>query len=144
MIPSSQPEALLVTLSKEIVPILARVGITPESTDAYSISLPVLEDIADVAALLPDEIEIPETEVDEDDGTVVLRWLSGDMRSSFSLTFMGLGSVAGYLSSDRHDPAWRIPLSERSRIVRVLGQEGVSALIARRPKTAQMPGMDIT
>lgn len=117
----------------EILPALAIVGIAEESAAAFSISEPVLDDIAEVASLLPQGCALPEIEVDED-GTAVLRWFSRDMRSLFSLTFLGLGSVTGYLSSDRVDPAWRLPIAETRKLSDRLTLPGIVSLVGPPPR----------
>lgn len=112
----------------EILPALATVGITPEAASDFAMSEPVLEDIAAVVKFLPEQAAMPDVEVDED-GTAVLRWFSGDMRNSFSLTFLGLGNVAGYLSSERMDPAWKLAISDEVNVLARLSNERVSALV---------------
>jgi hypothetical protein len=100
---------------EEILPVLLTLGITAEDATEYRIPEPVLDDIADVVPLLP--------------GAAVLRWFSPDIRQSFSLTFLGLGSVAGYLSSDQGDPAWKLSLTDRERLRAKLGAPAVIALV---------------
>lgn len=97
----------------EILPLLAEFGITSAEAESFAIPEPVLDDIAELVPLLPSGFRPPEVEVDEDDGIVVARWFSEDMRESFSLTFLGLGSVGGYHSRNAADPAWKLPLNDR-------------------------------
>ncbi|NTF17855.1 hypothetical protein G6L37_05530 [Agrobacterium rubi] len=115
----------------DLLPALARIGITQEAARDHAIPDAVLEDIAAVAALLPNHSLIPETEVD-DDGTAVLRWFSSDMRQSFSLTFLGLGSVGGYLSTDRRDPAWRLSVDDGKRLSARLADVAVQCIVCGR------------
>ena len=117
----------------EILPALAIVGIAEQAAAAFSIPEPVLDDIAEVARLLPQGCAMPEIEVDED-GTAVLRWFSSDMRRLFSLTFPGLGSVTGYLSGERVDPAWRFPIAEAHRISDRLTHPDVVSLVVSPPR----------
>jgi hypothetical protein len=114
---------------EEILPLLAQFGITPEAAEAYGIPEPVLDDIADLVPLLPSSFRLPEVEVDEDDGMVVARWCSEDMRESFSLTFPGLGTVTGYHSRASADPAWKLPLDDRIRLSAKLSGLGIAALV---------------
>jgi hypothetical protein len=114
---------------EEILPVLLTLGITAEDATEYRIPEPVLDDIADVVPLLPGAFLQPEIEIDPDDGAAVLRWFSPDIRQSFSLTFLGLGSVAGYLSSDQGDPAWKLSLTDRERLRAKLGAPAVIALV---------------
>jgi hypothetical protein len=54
---------------------------------------------------------LPEAEIDEDDHSIVLRWLGAD--ETFSLTFLGKGYVAGCLSKATATvPAWRYEVGE--------------------------------
>lgn len=111
---------------EEILPLLAQFGITPEAAEAYGIPEPVLDDLV---PLLPSSFRLPEVEVDEDDGMVVARWCSEDMRESFSLTFPGLGTVTGYHSRASADAAWKLPLDDRIRLSTKLSGLGIAALV---------------
>lgn len=114
---------------EEILPHLANVGITPADAEAYGIPEAVLDDIACLVPLLPPGFSLPDVEVDEEDGMVILRWLSEDLRQSFSLLFPGLGSVTGYHSQSGGDPAWKLPLDDRARVSAKLRDSAVAALL---------------
>jgi hypothetical protein len=118
---------------EEILPFLALFGITPAAAEIYGIPEPVLDDIADLVPFLPSGFRHPEVEVDEDDGMVVARWFSADMRESFSLTFPGLGTVTGYHSRASADPAWKLALDDRTRLSGRLSDPGVAALVGADP-----------
>lgn len=45
-------------------------------------------------------------EIENDDGTAILRWSMG--RDIFTLTFMGQGSVTGFVSDGEDVPAWKV------------------------------------
>lgn len=113
----------------EILPLLAEFGITSADAESFAIPEPVLDDIAELVPLLPSGFRPPEVEVDEDDGMVVARWFSEDMRESFSLTFLGLGTVGGYHSRNAADPAWRLPLNDRSCLSAWLSEPRLAALL---------------
>ncbi len=113
----------------EILPLLAQFGITSAVAESFAIPEPALDDIADLVPLLPSGFRLPEIEVDEDDGMVVARWFSEDMRVSFSLTFPGLGTVTGYHSHSFPDPAWKLPLDERNRLSAKLNDPRLAALV---------------
>ncbi|WP_313602469.1 hypothetical protein [Rhizobium sp.] len=98
-------------------------------TDSVAPSYPVLLDLLSVSSLIPASIVEPETEVDPDDGSVILRWFNEDASESFSLTFLGKGEVAGYLSSNERLPAWKLKVSESSKITGKLISEAVLDLI---------------
>lgn len=116
---------------EEILPALLTLGITPEDIVEFSIPEPVLDDIAELAPLLPPAFRKPDIEIDQDDGTAVLRWFSSDMRQSFSLTFLGLGSVGGYLSTEHGDPAWKLSLQDSGRLQARLSLREVAAIVVR-------------
>nr|WP_250808177.1 hypothetical protein [Neorhizobium tomejilense] len=72
------------------------------------VSRAIIEQVTAVIELIGGPFEAPEIEIDEDDHSIVLRWLSGG-NSSFSLTFLGEGHVGGYLiHPERAAPAWRV------------------------------------
>lgn len=120
----------------EILPLLAEFGITSAAAESFAIPEPVLDDIAEIVPLLPGGFRLPEVEVDEDDGMVVARWFSEDMRESFSLTFPGLGTVTGYHSRSFSDPAWKLPLDDRSRLSARLSDPRLVALVQPRDPQA--------
>jgi hypothetical protein len=113
----------------EILPLLAKFGITAAEAESFATPEPVLDDIAELVPLLPSGFRLPEIEVDEDDGMVVARWFSEDMRESFSLTFPGLGRVSGYHSRGSGDPAWKLPLDDRSCLSARLSDPRLAALV---------------
>lgn len=72
---------------------------------------------------------MPEVEIDEDDHSIVLRWL-GD-NETFSLTFLGNGLVAGCLSKENAvSPAWRYALTEGRLLKDRLGNSDVSRIMS--------------
>lgn len=89
----------------------------------------ILSDLIKVTALLPADVLEPETEVDPDDGTVILRWIDETTKSSFSLTFLGRGEVGGFLLSPTQTPAWRLKISEAAQITAKFNSEGVLNVI---------------
>lgn len=89
----------------------------------------VIRDLLSVLTLLPPEVVEPDTEVDPDDGSVVLRWLNADATASFSLTFFGKGEVSGYLSSASRMPAWKYRVSDTPQLTGKLTSEEVFDLV---------------
>jgi hypothetical protein len=119
------------SVGEEIIRELGR--LTPGWAGAGSVapSHAVLRDVLTVTTLLPTETVEPETEVDPDDGSVILRWLNDDCTESFSLSFLGRGEVGGFLSTSPQTPAWRLRVSETSHVMSKIMSEGVVALITR-------------
>lgn len=117
-------------LGQSIVRELSRLTAGWAGEGSVAPSNAVLRDMLTVTALLPVDTAEPETEVDPDDGSVVLRWLNADATSSFSLTFLGKGEVGGFLSSPVGLPAWKIRISDASQITGKLTNEGVLNLIS--------------
>lgn len=89
----------------------------------------VLLDIQQVLSLVAGEIKVPETEVDPDDGMVVLRWSGEGYTATFSLTFPGTGYVTGYLSKAEKVPAWRYRTDDVLAIARHISSDEVASLI---------------
>jgi hypothetical protein len=72
---------------------------------------------------------MPEVEIDEDDLSIILRWI-GD-NETFSLTFLGKGFVAGCLSKDSGvTPAWRYALTEGQLLKDRFGNSDVSRIMS--------------
>lgn len=88
-----------------------------------------IRDLLSVVMLLPTVISEPETEVDPDDGSVVLRWANEESSETFSLTFFGKGEVAGYLSSSAKMPAWKVRVTDGSQITSRLMSEDILDLV---------------
>ena len=66
----------------------------------------------------------PDIELDDDDGSVVLRWLKG-ADCSFSLTFLGNGYVGGYLIHPKSKAgAWRCETSDNGALRDQLSRGG--------------------
>ena len=128
---NKQKTAPYAGVGEEIIRELGR--LTPGWAGENSVPPPdsVLRDVLTVTTLLPAEVIEPETEVDPDDGSVILRWMNEDSTSSFSLTFLGRGEVGGFLSSHPTVPAWKIRISETAHITSKIMSEGVLELITR-------------
>lgn len=92
-------------------------------------STETIRDFFRVATLLPADTREPEAEVDPDDGSVTLRWLSEGATESFSLTFFGRGEVIGFLSTSPAEPAWKINVGEFALLSEKLGQEKIANVI---------------
>lgn len=96
----------------DITESLKQIGLSAADAEAFSIPDAVLRDLAAVVPLLPEGRVHPEIEVDEDDGSIVLRWFSQCMKHSLSLTFIGKGSVTGYISTSPLEAAWKVPVGD--------------------------------
>jgi len=93
----------------------------------------VIKDLKLALGSLPAGSKMPETEVDPDDGTVVLRWADISNDATFSLTFVGCGEVTGFLLEQSPCPAWKLDI--RKDILRLrhkLNDGTVSNLITGR------------
>ncbi|MGR9224035.1 hypothetical protein [Rhizobium leguminosarum] len=70
-------------------------------------------DIQNAAASFPAEASMPEVEVDPDDGSVILRWITSNAERSLSLTFLGKGEVTVFFSSpERTTPARKYEVTD--------------------------------
>lgn len=91
------------------------------------------EIIADVTAVISNivaPLSLPEAEIDEDDHSIVLRWLRDG--NSFSLTFFGKGFVSGYLIHPTDGgPAFRHEVGDSTWLKAVLNREAVCRVTAR-------------
>jgi hypothetical protein len=122
-------------IHEDALQIVGAFGITAEAAKEFSIPEPVLDDMADLVPLLPPGFTIPEIEVDEDDGIVVARWFSADMRESFSITFPGLGTITAYHSRAFPDPAWKMALVDKARLMAKLSEASLTSLICPKVST---------
>jgi hypothetical protein len=91
----------------------------------------VRSDILNVVSNIVAPFDTPEAEIDQDDGTIILRW-SRERHGSFSLTFVGKGSVSGYLlNPEKPGKAWKLDVHDSFWLkTRFVGQT-VSNVIAR-------------
>ncbi|MCS4090047.1 hypothetical protein [Rhizobium sp. BK176] len=72
---------------------------------------------------------LPEAEIDEDDHSIVLRWIGNN--ETFSLTFLGKGFVAGCLSMENAvTPAWRYAVTEGQLLKDRFGVSDVSRIMS--------------
>jgi hypothetical protein len=78
----------------------------------------IIEDVGAVLDRLPSNASMPHIEVEEDDGSVALRWIASDKLSSFALVFQGNGSVIG-VSATINPPrstSWTAKVSDEIRL----------------------------
>ncbi|MDW9478617.1 hypothetical protein GOB57_07860 [Sinorhizobium meliloti] len=89
--------------------------------------------IADVTAVISNFVapfSVPEAEIDEDDHSIVLRWVQDG--NSFSLSFFGKGFVCGYLiHPTAGGPAFRHEVGDSTWLTAVLNREAGSHVTAR-------------
>jgi hypothetical protein len=90
-----------------------------------------LNDVEIFLSCLPSKRREPELEVDQDDGSVTMRWISNDSSRSISAVFAGLGHVVIVYSAlpPEKSKGFKFKISAESRIIRNLQQEGASDLI---------------
>jgi hypothetical protein len=100
-------------------------------SEAKAPSESVLRDMQTAAIALPHNMRRPEIEVDPDDGAVVLRWVLAATNRTFSLTFLGNGSVTGFLSSDDDpQPAWASRVNDAGRLVTRVSEDRIYQVIS--------------
>ncbi len=85
-----------------------------------------IRDIFTTTLWMPANTSLPETEVDPDDGSVVLRWVGADALS-FSLTFLGRGEVTGFLSTA---PAWKLKVSDSVNLTIMFCNSQIQSVMA--------------
>ncbi len=90
----------------------------------------IIADVTSVISNIVSPLSVPEAEIDEDDHSIVLRWLRDG--NSFSLTFFGKGFVAGYLIHPTDgSPAFRHEVGDSTWLKAVLNREAVCRVTAR-------------
>lgn len=97
---------------------LARLKDGWDGAGSISPNTRIKADVQAVLEAMPSRVSMPEMEVEPDDGTVALRWISPDLQASFSLVFRGDGKVTGVLSKinpPRSTP-WTAEVSDDVRI----------------------------
>jgi len=98
--------------------------------DTVAPSHGVIKDFQAASIAFPPLVSLPEIEVDPDDGSVVLRWITAEGKETFSLTFVGNGSVTGYFSSDTSaEPAWSAMVTEARKLATKFTEENVLKLL---------------
>jgi hypothetical protein len=65
-------------------------------------------------------------EIENDDGTAIIRWAKG--RNTFTLTFMGQGSVTGFVSDGEEVPAWKVETANAAELLEKLSWGRVAQL----------------
>ncbi len=91
-----------------------------------------IKDVGAVLDLLPINAAMPLVEVEEDDGTVSLRWLASDGQRSFSLVCRGAGRVTGVVATidpPRSSP-WSADISDEVKIASKLEEQIASGIFA--------------
>ncbi|MDI2109516.1 MULTISPECIES: hypothetical protein [Bradyrhizobium] len=89
-----------------------------------------IKDVGAVLDLLPISAAMPLVEVEEDDGTVSLRWLASDGQRSFSLVCRGSGRVTGVVATinpPRSSP-WSAAVSDEVQIASKLEEQIASGI----------------
>jgi hypothetical protein len=92
-----------------------------------------LRDIAVMSALLPSTAQQPEVEVDADDGSIVLRWISDSREESFSLTFFGNGNAIGVLATTNGTslPSWKASVTDFRKLSAHLLNDRIAKLVSK-------------
>ncbi|MBX5181678.1 hypothetical protein HJB88_03325 [Rhizobium sp. NZLR5] len=122
------PSSIGQTISMELGRL--RAGWAGEGTIAPGTKL--ILDIQNVAASFPAETSMPEIEVDPDDGSVILRWMSLDADCSLSLTFLGKREVTVFYSSpERSLNARKYLVTDAIGLSNRFNDDAVLALMAR-------------
>ncbi|MGY4237295.1 hypothetical protein ACVIIW_006242 [Bradyrhizobium sp. USDA 4449] len=92
----------------------------------------VLSDVEAVAMRLPSNLKMPAIDVDEEDGSVAIRWVAENRSRSFSLVFRGNGKVSGVLATIEppRSSSWSLGVGEEIKIALKLEDSLVRQLIA--------------
>ena len=124
----------------DIAESLQQIGLSAADVEAFSIPDAVLRDLAEVMPLLPEGRVHPEIEVDEDDGSTVLRWFSPCMKHSLSFTFIGKGTVTGYVSTSPLESAWKVPVGDADFIRLQLSRDIAIMILCGTKSRSLSPG----
>ncbi|MGY3035923.1 hypothetical protein ACVIIV_005093 [Bradyrhizobium sp. USDA 4354] len=120
------------TVADKIVRELGRVRDGWAGPGTVAPSKRVLADVETVAMRLPLNLKTPLIDIDEEDGSVALRWIAADKESSFSLVFRGNGKVLGVLATIEppRSVSWSLGVREEVQIAFKLDENLVRNLIA--------------
>jgi hypothetical protein len=94
---------------------------------------PAAQTISDVEMAverIPVSAKMPAIEIDEEDGTVALRWVAEDRSSSFSLVFRGNGRATGVIATidPPRSSTWGFAVSEEIQIAKQFDEPMVRQL----------------
>jgi hypothetical protein len=126
------PFAPAQTVADKIVRELGRVKDGWAGPGTVAPSKRVLADVETVAMRLPLNLKTPTIDIDEEEGSVALRWIAADKESSFSLVFRGNGKVLGVLATIEppRSVSWSLGVREEVQIAFKLEENLVRNLIA--------------
>lgn len=94
-------------------------------------SADIVSEIESVLDRFPSNALMPSIEVEEDDGSVAIRWIAADGASSFALVFRGRGKVVG-ISATANPPrsvSWVADVSDEIRLARVFEEASTYKII---------------
>jgi hypothetical protein len=95
------------------------------------VSVAIKDDVRTAISNMTTPFRMPDAEIDEDDHSIVLRWM-GD-NETFSLTFLGKGNVAGNLSKEGStEPAWRYAVTEGNLLKNRFIHRDVKMIVSHR------------
>jgi hypothetical protein len=91
----------------------------------------IVTDVESAIERLPVFAKMPAIEIDEEDGTVALRWLAQDRNSSLSLVFRGNKRVTGVFATiaPPRSTTWSFSVSEEIQIAKQFDEPTVRQLI---------------
>ncbi|MCP1931788.1 hypothetical protein [Bradyrhizobium elkanii] len=94
-------------------------------------SATMLADVEAVVAHLLANAKMPSIEVDEEDGSVALRWVAASRNQSFSLVFRGNGKVSGVLATidPPRSKSWSLTVNDEIQIASRLDEQAARQLI---------------
>ncbi|RXH15150.1 hypothetical protein EAS54_18865 [Bradyrhizobium guangzhouense] len=94
-------------------------------------SIKVVRDVGLVLNQLPFKTRIPIVDIDEENGSVAVRWIADDRMKSFSLVFRGNGKVSGVLATidPPRSKSWSFEVGEEVQIASKLEEPSVRHLI---------------
>jgi hypothetical protein len=119
------------TAADKIVGELGRIKDGWAGPDTVAPSKAVLDDVETVAMRLPSNLKMPAIDVDEEDGSVAIRWLAEDRSRSFSLVFRGNARVSGVFATIEppRSVSWSLGVAEEVQIASKLEENLVRQLI---------------
>jgi hypothetical protein len=107
-----------VTVADRVASELGRLRPEWAGPGSVSPSKELIQQVELVLDRLPSEAPMPHIEVEEEDGSVALRWIGSNKKRSFSLVFRGNGRVTGVLATvdPPQSKSWSAQVTDEIRI----------------------------
>jgi hypothetical protein len=106
------------TVADQVTSELARLPPAWAGPGSVSSSKNLIQEVESVLDRLPLNVPMPQIEVEEEDGSVALRWIYSNKMQCFSLVFRGNGRVTGVLATVNppQSRSWSAPIADEIRI----------------------------